>query len=131
MLRHLYPAVFTIEDNGYSVRFPDFDGCFSEGDTLEETYEMAFDALGLYLDDNNKSFEYPPASNPKDIEIGDDEFVVMIDFNMNEYLKKHKNKSVRKTLTIPQWLNDMAIKENINFSNVLQNALIDLLQISK
>lgn len=129
MLRHLYPAVFKAEDDGYSVRFPDFEGCYSEGDTIEEAYDMAVDALGLYLDSSEDVFVYPMASNPKNIVTDNDEFVVMVDFNMIEYLKKNNNKSVRKTLTIPEWLNNMAIKKNVNFSNVLQNALMEYLDV--
>lgn len=129
MSKHFYPAVFTEEDDGYSVVFPDFEGCFSEGDTFEEAYEMAVDALGLYLKDGDNSFEYPNATHPKNIATNKNEFIVMIEFDMLEYLKKHNDKAVKKTLTIPAWLNDMAIKENVNFSNILQNALIEHLHI--
>ena len=48
MTKLFYPAVFHPEDTGYSVSVPDLDGCFMEGDTLEEAYEMAFDAIGLH-----------------------------------------------------------------------------------
>lgn len=131
MIKHLYPAVFTEEQDGYSVVFPDFDGCFSEGDTIEEAYEMAIDALGLYLEDSAKTFEYPQASNPKNIRTEENEFIVMIEFDMVEYMKKHNNRAVKKTLTIPEWLNDMAIRENVNFSNILQNALIEQLNLTR
>lgn len=129
MSKHFYPAVFTEEVDGYSVSFPDFDGCFSQGDTFEEAYEMAVDALGLYLHEEGKSFEYPKATHPKNIHAEENEIIVMIEFDMLEYLKKHNDKSVKKTLTIPSWLNDIAIKENVNFSNVLQNALMEQLNI--
>lgn len=131
MAKHLYPAVFTEEQDGYSVKFPDFDGCFSEGDTLEEAYEMAIDALGLYLDDGEKTFEYPKATNPKSIIVNENEFVVMVEFDMLEYMKKHNDKSIKKTLTIPAWLNELAVKENVNFSQTLQNALIEQLKIAQ
>lgn len=131
MAKHLYPAVFTEEQDGYSVTFPDFEGCFSEGDTLEEAYEMAFDALGLYLENTEKEFEYPKASNPKNIKTSENEFVVMVEFDIVEYLKKSSNKAIKKTLTIPTWLNEMAVKENINFSQTLQNALMEQLKIAQ
>lgn len=131
MAKHLYPAVFTEEQDGYSVTFPDFEGCFSEGDTLEEAYEMAFDALGLYLENTEKEFEYPKASNPKNIKTNENEFVVMVEFDIVEYLKKSSNKAIKKTLTIPTWLNEMAVKENINFSQTLQNALMEQLKIAQ
>jgi antitoxin HicB len=133
MSKHLYPAVFTEEkDGGYSVTFPDFQGCFSEGDTLEEAYEMAFDALGLYLQDEDiKNFEYPKASNPKEIKTLENEVIVMVEFDIMEYLKKHSNRAVKKTLSIPEWLNDIAVRENVNFSQTLQNAIIEQLSIRK
>ena len=65
MFKKFYPAIFTKESDGYSVVVPDFDGCFTEGDTIEETYEMTFDAIGLYLSDiieGNKTL--PKASDP-------------------------------------------------------------------
>ena len=131
MSKHLYPAIFTEEQDGYSVTFPDFEGCFSDGDTLEEAYEMAIDALGLYLEDGNKDFEYPKATNPKNIVTGENEFIVMIEFDMIEYMKKHGNKAIKKTLTIPAWLNELAVRENVNFSQTLQNALVEQLKIAQ
>ncbi|MCI5605741.1 MAG: type II toxin-antitoxin system HicB family antitoxin [Clostridia bacterium] len=131
MATHLYPAIFTEESDGYSVTFPDFEGCFSEGDTLEEAYEMAIDALGLYLEDSEKAFKYPKATNPKSIITNENEFVVMVEFNMIEYMKKHDDKAIKKTLTIPAWLNELAVKENVNFSQTLQNALIEQLKIAQ
>ncbi|MGN0107967.1 MAG: type II toxin-antitoxin system HicB family antitoxin [Hominilimicola sp.] len=131
MAKHLYPAIFTEEQEGYSVTFPDFEGCFSEGDTLEEAYEMAIDALGLYLEDSETGFEYPKATNPKGIVTNENEFVVMVEFDMIEYMKKHDDKAVKKTLTIPAWLNELAIKENVNFSQTLQNALVEQLKIAQ
>lgn len=131
MSKHLYPAIFTEEQGGYSVTFPDFEGCFSEGDSLEEAYEMAIDALGLYFEDEKKDFEYPKATNPKNIVTGENEFIVMIEFDMIEYMKKHGNKAIKKTLTIPAWLNELAMRENVNFSQTLQNALVEQLKIAQ
>ena len=131
MSKQLYPAIFTEEQGGYSVTFPDFEGCFSEGDSLEEAYEMAIDALGLYFEDEKKDFEYPKATNPKNIVTGENEFIVMIEFDMIEHMKKHGNKAIKKTLTIPAWLNELAMRENVNFSQTLQNALVEQLKIAQ
>ena len=102
MNKYFYPAVFTTEKNGYSVYFPDLEGCFTEGDTIEEAYEMAIDAIGLYTEVNENKFDYPKASNPKDIKLNDNEFLMLIEFNESEYVKKHSNKAVKKTITIPE-----------------------------
>lgn len=122
MLKKLfYPAIFTPEDDGgYSVAFPDMDGCFTQGETIEEAYEMAFDALGLeieFLESEKRTIPSPSAPNA--IKLNKNEFVAIIEFDMLEYQKKHNSKVVKKTLTIPQWLNEEAMAKNINFSQVL------------
>ena len=127
MLKKLfYPAVFTPEDDGgYSVAFPDLDGCFTQGETIEDAYKMAFDALGLAIDFlESEKRTIPSPSTPNEIKLNENEFVVIIEFDMLEYQKKHNSKSVKKTLTIPQWLNEEAMAININFSQVLQEALL-------
>lgn len=132
MSKLFYPAVFHPEETGYSVSVPDLDGCFTEGDTLEEAYNMAFDAIGLCITDilNNKQ-KVPAASVPKKVSRGSDDFVVLIEFDMTAYLKKHDSKAVKKTLTIPSWLNQAAEEKHINFSGVLQKALMEQLDIAQ
>lgn len=127
MSKHFYPAVFRQEDDGYSITFPDLEGCITEGDTIEEAYEMAVDAIGLYLQPKEGVFVFPGASNPKNITLSNDEFVVLIEFDELEYLKKHDAKAVKKTLTLPSWLNTKAEEAGINFSQTLQEALKDRL----
>ena len=127
---YYYPAIFTAEDVGFSVRFPDLPGCFTEGDKIEETYKMAASAIGLYAQNEDGEFEFPKASEPKDIELDKDEFLVLIEFDLVEYLKNTSDKAVKKTLTIPSWLNNLAEQNNVNFSNVLQNALKDYLNVN-
>lgn len=126
MNRIFYPAVFHPEDVGFSVRVPDIDGCFSEGDTLEEATEMTFDAIGLCLEDCD---ELPAASVPSRIPVEEGEFLVLVPFDRLAYLKKYDTKSVKKTLTIPAWLNTMAEEQHINFSSVLQSALKQQLRV--
>lgn len=125
--RMFYPAIFQTEDEGgYSIWFPDVEGCITQGDSMEEGYEMAFDALGnmlSYLEECKK--EIPKASEPQGIKLEPKQFLVVIEFNMMEYRKKNDTRAVKKTLTIPSWLNEEALKKNINFSQVLQEALMD------
>ena len=75
-------------------------------------------------------FEFPKAGAPADIELNKDEFLVLIEFDPVEYLKNTGEKSVKKTLTIPSWLNNLAEQNNVNFSNVLQNALMEYLNVN-
>lgn len=124
-----YPAIFHTEDNGFWVSFPDIPECLTEGDDINSAYSMAVDALGLALTSRIKEGEpLPSPSNPSSI-TADDGSVVIIAFDMIAYSKKENAKSVKKTLTIPEWLNDGAIAMNINFSQVLQEALIEKLSI--
>ena len=126
----IYPAVFLKEDVGYSVSFPDLDGCFTEGDTLEEAVEMAQEALGLYLISlEERNLNTPPATAPFDIKCGDGEFVSIVGTPIDKY--RRKNKAVKKTLTIPQWLNEEAERRHVNFSSVLQKALKEELLLAE
>ena len=121
-----YPAIFhTAEEGGYWVSFPDIPECLTEGDDITQAYEMAADALGLCITDrlNNKE-PLPAPSKPEDLKLDKDEYTVIVQFNHMDYIKKHNSKAVKKTLSIPEWLNEEAIAKNINFSQVLQEALI-------
>lgn len=124
MNKHFYPAIFHEEDGGFWVEFPGLPGCVTQGDTFEEAYEMAIEALGLYLE-SEQGFAYPPAVKPNKSDIDENSCVVMVEFDEIEYLKKMNNQSVKKTLTIPKWLDILAVRNNINFSQTLQNALIE------
>jgi len=129
MAKHFYPVIFHKEETGsYSVFVPDLPGCNTEGETLDEAYEMVADAIGLYLE-GIKEEEYPVRSDPKMITVEENEFVALVEFNKLEYDKKHNTKAVKKTLTIPAWLNEYAEKENVNFSGVLQDALKSKLNV--
>lgn len=128
MAKYIYPAVFEKEGDQYSISFPDLSNCFTQGEDLQDALEMAQDALCLVLYHMEKEGkEIPAATDIKKIEVSDNAFVTLIDCDTFEYEKFYKSKAVKKTLTIPEWLNDMAVKENINFSNVLQNALMEQL----
>ena len=119
MKNHYYPAIFHPEEVGYSVFVPDIEGCSTQGDTMDEAVEMAKDAIGLMLDGAG---EHPQASSPSALPLADGEFVVMIPFNPSEYARKN-NRAVKKTLSLPAWLNEAAEAAHLNFSGVLQEAL--------
>jgi len=127
-----YPAIFQKEDEGYSVWVPDIQGCVSQGDTFDEALEYIKDAIGLCLDVIVEKGDVPPkATKYEDIVLEKNQFLAVVSFDFDEYQKKHGNKSVKKTLTVPAWLNTLSERKNINFSKVLQNALINELQISE
>lgn len=124
MAKYAYPAVFTKEREGYSIRFPDFDSCYTCAKTVEEGIDLANDALCLVLYDLEEDGKViPPVSDIKSVAVEDHEFVTLIGCDTLEYRKFYNNKAIKKTLTVPAWLNTMAEKQGINFSAVLQNAL--------
>ncbi|MDD6685141.1 MAG: type II toxin-antitoxin system HicB family antitoxin [Lachnospiraceae bacterium] len=125
MAKYAYPAVFTPESGGgYSVYFPDIEGCYSQGDNMADAIFMAEDALELMLyeyEENNK--EIPKPSDLKKIKLNNGEIASYVSADTLKYRKIFNDKAVKKTLTIPEWMNEAAIKENVNFSQVLQDAL--------
>ena len=133
MARYVYPAIFTQEEEGgYSIRFPDLENCFTDADGLIEGMQMANDVLCLTLYDMEQNQKkIPAASEMADIQkiAKEDEFVTLIVCDTIEYRKFFDNKAVKKTLSIPSWLNDMAERAGINFSGTLQEALKHQLNI--
>ena len=129
MNKLFYPAVFHKEDDGFWVSFPDFPECLTEGNDIDHAYKMAFDALGLAITSRKEEgVEIPLPSSIESLN-ADDGIIIIINFDMMEYLKKHNSKAVKKTLSIPEWLNEEALRLGINFSQVLQEALMQKIGI--
>lgn len=126
MNKLFYPALFhTAEEGGFWISFPDFPECLTQGDNMEEAYEMAADALGLCVTDMYKEgLGLPKPSHPDEIAIEADSVLVIVEFDMEAYKRKHNSRAVKKTLSIPEWLNEEATALGVNFSQVLQEALI-------
>lgn len=130
----IYPACFFKEPEGYSVVFPDLEGTATCGETFEEAMNMAVDCLAGYIYTLKLDGEtIPEPSDIKSVNAADIAaeldanpnklFVCPVSVDVDEYAKNHFEKSVKKTLTIPAWLNTAALEMNINFSQVLQEAL--------
>ncbi|MBQ8132909.1 MAG: type II toxin-antitoxin system HicB family antitoxin [Clostridia bacterium] len=133
-MKLVYPAYFTPLENsdGYCVTFPDLPGCVTQGSSLAEAIEMAVDAAsGWVLDELEDGKTAPEASKLNDIKVENaDDFVNIVVLDMDAYSEKYGNKAIRKNCTIPSWLNSIAEKNNINFSAVLQSALMEKLGLS-
>lgn len=129
---YIFPAILSFDEDGISVEFPDLPGCLTCGDSTEEAISRAKEALGLHLygmeEDNDL---IPEPTNIKNLHLEYDQIPVLIDVVMPIYRKAIENQSVKKTLTIPQWLNKEAIKQDVNFSQILQDALKDYLGLNK
>ena len=127
-MKLVYPACFyEEEDGGFSVQIPDLLGCCTQGDNLEEAIQMAQDAaLGWLLTAVENNEEIPNASNIKDIKLENENgFTTLLLLDLGTYSQKYgSRKSIKKTLTIPLWLNERAERLKINFSQTLQDALM-------
>lgn len=121
-MKTVYPAVLRPEpEGGYTVLYPDLDGCISYGEDLKDALEMAQEALGLYLVSlEERKIDIPAASDVRTIKADNNSIVTPIMVEVNKY---RRNKTVNKTLTLPAWLNEAGEKAHVNFSGVLQEAL--------
>ena len=130
-MKYVYPACFYPEENGqFSVIFPDLGDIATYGNDLEDAISMATDLLCTWVLECKKDKELlPEPSGIHAVKIDDvNGFVNLIVADIEAYTAKN-NKSIKKTLTIPAWLNDIAEKEGVNFSQVLQSALKEKLHV--
>ncbi len=126
-MKNVYPVVLIPDGKGYTVDIPDFD-IMTQGGSIPEAIEMARDAISLmgvqYQDDGKP---LPAASSLASVSKGSDDTVTLVDVDFASYRKMLENRAVRKNCTIPGWLNEKAESAGINFSAVLQAALIEKL----
>lgn len=130
-MKYVFPAVFTAEESGlYAVNFPDLESCYTSGEDLPDALKMAEDVLALTLYEYEKEERTIPQPSSRDtFPLEANEFINYVAADTLYYQKKLNHKSVKKTLTIPEWLNDLAISHNINFSQTLQEAIENKLGI--
>lgn len=129
MAKYAFPAIFTPEEKGYSIVFPDLEGCYTCGDNMEDALEMAEDALALVLYGYEKEGRIiPEPSDRAKVPLQEDEFINYVACDTMAYRKMYNNKAVKKTLTLPEWLNEEAAALGVNFSQVLQEALLKKIQ---
>ena len=124
-----YPAIFyKDEDTGaYAVEVPDLPGCATGGDTLADAILMGIDAAsGWVLSELEAGQPIPHSSEIEDIKPEPGGFVNLLVLDMDTFAEKYGDKSVRKNLTIPAWLNTFAQSQQINFSQVLQDSLTEM-----
>ena len=121
---YIYPAIFEYNEDGISISFPDIPGCFSCANTDEEALYMAKDALGLHICNMEDDGDIIPIPTElKDIKIKNNQKAILVEVNMPLFRESVQNTAVKKTLTIPKWINDLAERNHVNFSQVLQTAL--------
>ncbi len=130
-MKLIYPAIFTpcLEKEGYTVVVPDLPGCVSEGNSLQNAIDMGTDAAcGWVLDELEDGNSIPPSSSATDFHPDEESFVSLLVLDMDSYADKYGSKTIRKNITLPAWLNTYGESHNINFSKVLQDALLNMAQ---
>lgn len=125
MAEYVYPAIFHLnKDGSFTITYPDLPGCISEGKTLGNAMYMAQAALTQWIEYLlDKSQTIPSASTPKDIETTPEEFVNLIRADIKD------GRAVKRTVSIPKWMDDKVIESGLSLSRVLQDALKERLHI--
>ena len=132
LLKYSYPAVFRPEEKGFSIFFPDVRMGGTQGDDITDGLEMAHDFLvGAMVMMEDEGQEIPKPSDITKIALNDGEFTSFVSVDTEEHRRKTETKAVKKTLSIPSWLNAQAEAANINFSHTLQRALKEELKIAQ
>ncbi len=122
-MKKAYPIVLTPSKDGYVVFVPDFS-INTQGKDIPDAMFMARDAMGLVgIDMEDDGEPLPEPSNFESVTCEDGDIVTLVDVDFDEYRRRNDNRSVKKTLSIPSWLNETALANNVNFSAVLQEAL--------
>lgn len=127
-MKKVYPVVLTPAETGYVVYVPDLK-INTEGENIANAMEMARDAIGLWAiceEDMGRSIPEPSSKYP---EHSPEEIVTLVDIDIDVYRRANDNRTIRKNLTLPSWLNERAEKAGVNFSQVLQEGLKNRLGI--
>ena len=132
-MTYIYPATIQPEEDGrYSIWFDDLDGCATSGETLAESIVMARDAMGGWIDNMLAlGHEIPQPSGANAISAEGGQIVTLVDVDLEVYRRENDQRSIKKTLSIPSWLNTRAERSGVNFSKVLQDALCSTLGVTR
>ncbi len=128
-MKRVYPAILTPDKNCILVTVPDFD-IMTQGENLADAIDMARDAInlmGVQYEDDHKTI--PEASAVSALSLEEGQISTLIDCDFDEYRKMLDNRAVKKNCTLPSWLNKKAEAAHINFSQTLQDALLEKLDI--
>jgi len=127
---YMFPAIFSYAADGISIAFPDLPGCLPCAGTTDEAAKNAREALGLHLWGMEKDGDAIPEPTPVHaLKLSDGEIPFLVEVFMPAVRERIENRTVKKTLTIPQWLNAEAERAGVNFSQVLQKSLKEYLRI--
>lgn len=126
--KYFYPAIFSKEGKYYNVKFIDFDNVFTYGIGMDDAYYMAQDALYNILPEYKDNMPVP-TTNYMNIKVGKDDFITMVELDILEHEKTISEKTVKTTVTMPEWLKNMADNKGLNFSKLLQERIKEELNL--
>ena len=127
---YIFPAVFEQDENGIAIEFPDLPGCLPCADTMEEAVAHAKEALQLHLYGMEEDGEeIPEPTQFAKLHTGENQTLMLVEVFMPPFRERLRKKFVKKTLSLPSWINAEAEHAGINFSAVLQEALIEKLHL--
>ena len=122
--RYVYPAIFDYAADGISVEFPDLPGCLPCAHTTEDAMKNAREAMALHLYGMEQDGDLIPDATPiNKLRLGENQVIVLVEAWMPPFRDEMEQRAIKKTLTIPKWLDDLAQENHVNFSHLLQDAL--------
>ena len=129
-MKYVYPTIFEDDDGKIGVTVPDIPHCHTFGDNMADAIEMAKDCIEMMLasyEDDGQAI--PPASKINKIKTRGTVSYILVD--TDEWRKEFDGRAIKKTLSIPAWLNTKAERASVNFSQTLQDALCQKLGIAR
>lgn len=130
--RYVYPAIFDYAEDGISIEFPDLAGCLPCASTTEEAVKNAREAMALHLYGMEQDGDVIPEPTPvTKLRVGENQAIVLVEVWMPPFRDEMEQRAIKKTLTIPKWLDDLAQEQHVNFSHLLQDALKQYLGVTK
>lgn len=128
--KYIFPAVLNFADDGISIEFPDLEGCLPCAENIEDAVKNAKEAMLLHLygmEEDNEEIPEPTPINA--ITLEKNQSMLLVEAYMKPFREKMHRKFVKKTLSIPAWINSEAENAGINFSQVLQEAIVERLHL--
>lgn len=134
-MKKVYPVIFTETESTVLIEVPDFE-ILTEGKSIANAVDMARDAIGLKgITMLNQREEIPKPSTVTEIDVKNctftqdgESFVTLIDIDFDKYRRQNDNRTVRRNVTLPNWLNQEAENAGVNVSKILQEALTERLE---
>ena len=129
---YMYPAIISLDVDGISIEFPDLPGCFSCAETMEEAAKNANEAMRLHLWGLEKDSDpIPTPTDFRDLVLESSQIPFLVEVFMPPVRERLNNRFIKKTLSLPAWLNAEAEAKGVNLSHILQKSLKEHLGLTQ